>query len=71
MPLHHTGVVFQYPGYGVLVYVRPRVPECHLDVAHRHPHTRQLRPSVLYRRGTWRYVNPKLSRNRRPHTEHL
>ena len=33
------------------------------------PHS--IRASVMYRRGTWRYSKPRLSRNRRPHVEHL
>ena len=30
-----------------------------------------IRASVMNRRGMWRYSKPRLSRNRRPHVEHL
>ena len=41
MPFHHAGIVFQDPGYGVLVRVHPHMFERHLDVSRRHPHARQ------------------------------
>ena len=39
--LHRLGIVLQYPGYGVLMHLDPRMPERHPDVGRRHPHPRQ------------------------------